>query len=163
MPAVVSTFLIRSDNVSEQQPGSSPQHLQRSPCPAWHRLGVHRRSRDLHVVASRGLGFLDWHELYVYYSDVTIVTVPIDAPEGVLGALTGVMHAERPEAGLVSELQSLAEHLAHSLTFCKCKSDLQARLACLLYRLGAFLEKLGPHRLFPDVHTHHSIISHASL
>lgn len=74
---------------------------------------------------------------------MTIVTVPIDAPEGVLGALTGVMHAERPEHELVSELQSLAEHLAHSLTFCKCKSDLQVRLECLLHQQGAFLKKLG--------------------
>lgn len=83
-------------------------------------------------MSSRGLDLLDWHELYSHYSNVTIATVPIDAPEGVLGALTGVMHAEEPEHALVSGLQSLAEHLAHSLTFCKCKSDLQVHIACRL-------------------------------
>ena len=57
------------------------------------------------------------------------------------------MHAERPEHELVSELQSLAEHLAHSLTFCKCKSDLQVHIACLLYRLGD-ISQLGGHVSF---------------
>ena len=68
-------------------------------------------------------------QLKRYYHDCNIVTVPIDAPEGVLGALTGVAGPEKPEKKLVSELQSLAQHLARSLTFCKCKSDLQVLAA----------------------------------
>lgn len=79
--------------------------------------------------ASRGLNCIDWRELTHYYLGAAIVTVPIDAPEGVLGALTGAATSEKCEKELVLELQALAEHLARSLTFCKCKSDLQVRLA----------------------------------
>ena len=53
------------------------------------------------------------------------MTVPIEAPEGVLGALTGAAGPEKPEQDLTSEMQALSKSLAHSLTFCKCKSDLQ--------------------------------------
>ena len=55
------------------------------------------------------------------------MTVPIEAPEGVLGALTGAAGPEKSEQDLTSEMQALSKCLAHSLTFCKCKSDLQVR------------------------------------
>lgn len=76
----------------------------------------------------RGMTCLDWTELKQRYRNATIITVPIDAPEGVLGALTGAAGPEKPEEELVLELQTLAQQLAHSLTFCKCKKDLQVCL-----------------------------------
>jgi hypothetical protein len=79
----------------------------------------------------RGMTCLDWTELKQRYRNATIITVPIDAPEGVLGALTGAAGPEKPEEELVLELQTLAQQLAHSLTFCKCKNDLQVCLADL--------------------------------
>ena len=61
------------------------------------------------------------------YPNSKIVTVPIEASEGVLGALTGAAGPEKPDQDLTIEMQALAKGLAHSLTFCKCKSDLQVR------------------------------------
>ena len=62
------------------------------------------------------------------------MTVPIEAPEGVLGALTGAAGPEKPEQDLTVEMQALAKGLAHSLTFCKCKSDLQVQSGLQLAR-----------------------------
>ena len=80
---------------------------------------------------------LDWTQLKHQHSDATIVTVPIEAPEGVLGALTGAAGPDKPEQALVSEMQALAQSLAHSLTFCKCKSDLQVTHNCHCYASSA--------------------------
>ncbi len=71
---------------------------------------------------------LDWTELKLRYCNVNITTVPIEAPEGVLGALTGAAGPKKPEEELVLGLQTLAQQLAHGLTFCKCKNDLQVCL-----------------------------------
>lgn len=92
------------------------------------------RSRHSELVlklcgSCRGMTCLDWTELKQRYCNASIITVPIDAPEGVLGALTGAAGPEKPEKELVLELQTLAQQLAHSLTFCKCKNDLQVCLA----------------------------------
>ena len=77
--------------------------------------------------AYRGFTCLDWTEIKHRYPNSKIVTVPIEASEGVLGALTGAAGPEKPDQDLTIEMQALAKGLAHSLTFCKCKSDLQVR------------------------------------
>lgn len=80
---------------------------------------------DEAAAAHRGFTCLDWTDLKHHYRKCNIVTVPIEAPEGVLGALTGAAGPEKTEQDLTSEMQALSKSLAHSLTFCKCKSDLQ--------------------------------------
>lgn len=83
------------------------------------------------VLPYREVTCLDWTDLKHHYKNPNIVTMPIEAPEGVLGALTVAAGPEKSEQDLITEMQALSKSLAHSLTFCKCKSDLQVNFSLL--------------------------------
>ncbi len=111
----------------------------------------------------RGFACLDWTDLKHHYRNCNIVTVPIEAPEGVLGALTGAAGPEKPEQDLTSEMQALSKSLAHSLTFCKCKSDLQVRYTFpLAFAFNVSSHLKGEHCLDVPIVVTANVTLHAS-
>ena len=60
---------------------------------------------------------------------VTWATLPLEAPEGVLGALTVALRLHAPPRQLLERLAGLATQLAQSFTHVKCRQDYTVR-AC---------------------------------
>jgi len=55
------------------------------------------------------------------------VTLPLEAPEGVLGAVTVAASGEIMVSKLLGQLKAVAAHLALCLTYVKCKNDFEVR------------------------------------
>ncbi|BDA40721.1 hypothetical protein COCOBI_01-3740 [Coccomyxa sp. Obi] len=90
--------------------------------------------------------FVDWESLEQEQDGGDCVTLPLEAPEGMLGAVTVLVSGRALASELLAQLTALAAHLALCLTHVKCKHDLEMALSALRKAYPA--EALD--RLLPD-------------
>jgi hypothetical protein len=79
--------------------------------------------------STRAASFVDWSDLMQLSgrAGVTWVTLPLEAPEGLLGAATVAVRVHAPRRGLMQRLHAAALLLAQALTHTKCKHDYSVR------------------------------------
>ncbi|CAL8466970.1 g6506 [Coccomyxa elongata] len=90
--------------------------------------------------------FVDWESLKQKQDVGNCVTLPLEAPEGMLGAVTVLVSGCTLASELLAQLTGLAAHLALCLTHVKCRHDLEMALSALRKAYPA--EALD--RLLPD-------------
>ena len=73
---------------------------------------------------------MDWSDLMQLSGQpgTTWVTLPLEAPEGLLGAATVAVSVHTPRKGLMQRLHTAALLLAQALTHAKCKHDYWVRV-----------------------------------
>lgn len=94
-------------------------------------LEVARLTGGVCTVTEAGGGACRGAQPYADWSDMTCmgggpvawVTLPLEAPEGLLGALTVALRAHALPAPLLERLSGVAAQLAQSLTHFKCRQD----------------------------------------
>ncbi len=72
--------------------------------------------------------FVDWEGLKQKQDVENCVTLPLEAPEGMLGAVTVLVSGCTLASELLAQLTGLAAHLALCLTHVKCRHDLEVLL-----------------------------------